>query len=90
MIIDMLNWEESRKKQILFHSKPFLLGNPSLIITPKPYPIEEAPEINKPLRGLIYLWWGSITKCNIECIVNSANIKLKIWRLVLMIWKKRF
>lgn len=74
---DMMSWEQCRKKQILFHSKPFLLGNPSFIVTPKEFPVKKAPEENKVLRNLIYLWWGSITKCEIECIVNSANIKLK-------------
>ena len=74
---EIASWEQARKKEILYHSKPFLVGNASFIRSPSEYPNKKAPEKNKELRNLIHLWWGDITKLNIECIVNSANIKLK-------------
>ena len=74
---DIISWHTARKQMRLYHSKPFLVGNPKSIKAPAPYPNPKSSTDNEPLRDLICLWWGDITQCRIESIVNSANIKLK-------------
>eukprot|EP01084_Bolivina_argentea_P017729 33079_1 len=76
-IDDLITWDQARKRMHQFHSKPFLIGNPKFIRPPIEYPFKKADEKHSILRNLIALWWGDITKLKIECVVNSANIKLK-------------
>ena len=73
---EILTWDEARKKMHLYHSKPFLIGNPKLVLSPTPYPYKKADPKHEVLCNLLCLWWGDITKCKIEAIVNSANAKL--------------
>ena len=75
---DILSWKQARQKIMLYYSKPFLLGNPKNMTKPIPYPKDkQSAEENKMISNIICLWLGDITKISIECIVNSANIKLK-------------
>ena len=53
---DISTWEDARKKMILYHKKPFLIGNPKLILSPTNYPSKNAPNKNIPLRNIISLY----------------------------------